>query len=131
MLDHIVINVSDLDCSKKFYSAALAPLNYEMCKEFKEAAGFGVIAGHGKSEDPGGDFWIAKGVPQNPRIHFAFNAANRLIVDEFYKCALAAGGNDNGPPGLRPQYHKNYYAAFILDPDGYNIEAVCHLPESA
>ncbi len=129
MLDHIGINVSDLECSKIFYLATLAPLNYALLKEFEEAAGFGVAAGHSKSKDPGGNFWIAKGVPQSPRIHFAFHASSRSAVDKFYKCALAAGGKDNGPPGLRKHYHKNYYAAFIFDPDGYNIEAVCHLPE--
>lgn len=129
MLDHIGINVSDLECSKTFYLATLAPLNYVLLKEFEEAVGFGVAAGHSKSKDPGGDFWIAKGIPQNPRFHFAFCAGSRSAVDKFYKCALAAGGKDNGPPGLRKHYHKHYYAAFIFDPDGYNIEAVCHLPD--
>ena len=127
MLDHIVINVSDLERSKTFYLAALAPLNYVLIREFEEAVSFG-IAGHVKSKDPGGDFWIVKGVPQSPRIHFAFNAVSRSVVDKFYNCALAAGGKDNGSPGLRKHYHKHYYAAFIFDPDCYNIEAVCHLP---
>ena len=128
MLDHIVINVSDLECSKTFYIATLAPLNYVLIKEFEEAVSFGATAGHGISKDPGGDLWIAKGVPQSPRIHFAFSAVSRSAVEKFYDCALVAGGKDNGPPGIRAHYHKNYYAAFILDPDGYNIEAVCHLP---
>ena len=129
MLDHIVINISDLECSKTFYLATLAPLNYVLIKEFEEAVSFGTTARHGKSKDPGGDFWIAKGVPQSPRIHFAFSAVSRSVVDKFYNCALAAGGEDNGPPGFRKHYHKHYYAAFIFDPDGYNIEAVCHLPD--
>lgn len=129
MLDHIGINVSDLERSKTFYLAALAPLNYVLIQEFEKAVGFGVNTGHNKSKDPGGDIWIAKGVPQSPRVHFAFSADTRSIVDKFYDCALAAGGKDNGSPGLRKHYHKHYYAAFILDPDGYNIEAVCHLPE--
>lgn len=129
MLDHFGINVSDLESSKNFYLATLAPLNYVLLKEYKEAVGFGVNTEYDKSKDPGGDFWIAKGVPQSPRIHFAFSASSRSAVDKFYNCALEAGGKDNGPPGLRKHYHKHYYAAFILDPDGYNIEAVCHLPE--
>jgi len=128
MLDHTGINTSDLGRSKAFYLATLAPLHYVLLKDFKEAAGFGVIAGHGKSRDPGGDFWISKGVPHNPRTHIAFNAVSRSVVDKFYNCALSAGGKDNGSPGLRRSYHEHYYAAFILDPDGYKIEAVCHLP---
>ena len=88
----------------------------------------GVVDGHGKSSDPAGDFWIAEGEPQTPRMHIAFNAASRAIVDAFHKAALAAGGQDNGAPGLRPIYHANYYGAFVRDPDGYNIEAVCHAP---
>ena len=86
-----------------------------------------MVTGHGKSMDPGGDFWISSGIPQTPRTHIAFNAASRKIVENFYKSALSAGGTDNGRPGIRSQYHESYYAAFILDPDGYNIEAVCHL----
>jgi catechol 2,3-dioxygenase-like lactoylglutathione lyase family enzyme len=81
MLDHIVINVSDLERSKIFYLATLAPLNYVLIKEFEEAAGFGVTDGQGKCTDPGGDFWITKGVPQSPRIHYDFRAASRSAVD--------------------------------------------------
>jgi catechol 2,3-dioxygenase-like lactoylglutathione lyase family enzyme len=128
MLDHTGINVSDFERSKAFYRAALASLGYRICKEKGTAAGFGVVDGHGKSSDPAGDFWIAEGEPQTPRMHIAFNAASRAIVDAFHKAALAAGGQDNGAPGLRPIYHANYYGAFVLDPDGYNIEAVCHAP---
>lgn len=127
MLDHTGINVSDLERSKAFYLAALAPLRYRIAKEHPGAAcGFGVPDGFGQSPDPAGDFWIIKGAPQEPRIHLAFTAPSRAEVDAFYRAALAAGGRDNGAPGLRPQYHARYYAAFVLDPDGYNIEAVCH-----
>jgi catechol 2,3-dioxygenase-like lactoylglutathione lyase family enzyme len=131
MLDHTGITVSDFARSKAFYAAALAPLGYRVRKEKDGvAAGFGVADGHGASLgiDPAGDFWIAQGQPSTPRVHIAFNAASRAIVDAFHKAALAAGGSDNGAPGLRPIYHANYYGAFILDPDGYNIEAVCHRP---
>ena len=126
MLDHTGITVSDLQRSKAFYRATLAPLGYVIRKEIPDAAGFGVAEGPGKSTDPAGDFWIAVGAPQVPRLHLAFYAASHAAVDAFHKSALAAGGRDNGPPGLRPQYHATYYGAFILDPDGYNIEAVCH-----
>jgi catechol 2,3-dioxygenase-like lactoylglutathione lyase family enzyme len=127
MLDHTGINVSDLARSRAFYLAALAPLRYRIAKEHAgQACGFGVPDGFGKSPDPAGDFWIIKGMPQEPRIHLAFTAPSRAEVDAFYKAALAAGGRDNGAPGLRPQYHEGYYAAFVLDPDGYNVEAVCH-----
>ena len=128
MLDHIGIDVGDLERSKAFYRAALAPLGYRLVKESERrtAAGFGVMDGAGKSTDPAGDFWIAEGRP-TPSVHVAFNAATRAAVDAFYEAALAAGGRDNGAPGLRPRYHANYYGAFVLDPDGYNIEAVCHI----
>ena len=127
MLDHIMINVSDFRRSREFYQTVLAPLGYEVRKQIATGAGFGVPHGHGKSPDPAGEFWISEGRPQEPRPHIAFNAASRAIVDEFYARALVAGGRDNGPPGVRPQYHANYYGAFVLDPDGYNVEAVCHL----
>ena len=77
---------------------------------------------------PKPDFWIGQGKPNDPPIHIAFRADSRAIVDAFYAAALAAGGRDNGPPGLRPRYHENYYGAFVRDPDGHNIEAVCHDP---
>lgn len=129
MLDHIGIDVSDIDRSRRFYAAALAPLGYIMTKDFGQAAGFGVPDGEKKSSDPGGEFWVAKGDPHPPLVHVAFSAASRAAVDAFHVAALAAGGRDNGAPGLRERYHPDYYAAFILDPDGYNIEAVCHAPE--
>lgn len=131
MLDHIGLAVSDLRRSKLFYRAALAPLGYGPTVEEEDAAGFGVTSGHGRSPDPGGDFWIWQGTPAPPLPHIAFSAGSRRAVDAFFEAALAAGGRDNGAPGLRPHYHAGYYAAFVLDPDGYNIEAVCHAPEPA
>ena len=119
MLDHIGIRVADYERSKQFYTAALAPLGYQLFMEGSSGAGFR------KEMIP--DFWVKQGAVA-PTVHVAFSSPDRATVDAFYKAALAAGGRDNGPPGLRPQYHPNYYGAFILDPDGYNIEAVCHRP---
>ncbi len=121
MLDHMGISVSDYDTAKDFYATALAPLGYELAMEYGDWAGFGV-AGEA-------DFWLIASGAQTPPIHIAFGADNRAIVDAFYEAALAAGGRDNGPPGLREIYHPHYYGAFILDADGNNIEAVCHKPE--
>ena len=117
MLDHVGLQVSDYAKSKKFYQQALAPLGYKLLMEFGEAAGFG--------KDGKPDFWIAKGnAPQS--VHVAFVAPDHAVVDKFHKAALGAGGKDNGKPGLRKEYHPTYYGAFIRDPDGHNIEAVCH-----
>ena len=124
MIDHTGINVSDFQLSRTFYTKALAPLGYSICLELESGAGFG--AGPGARDDPGGDFWISAGEPQIPRVHLAFRAANEEEVNEFYRAALEAGGTDNGAPGERPHYHPGYYAAFVLDPDGHNIEAVFH-----
>jgi catechol 2,3-dioxygenase-like lactoylglutathione lyase family enzyme len=118
MIDHMGLGVTDLVRSKAFYRAALAPLGYAIIMEFEDAVGFGV--------PPKPDFWMGRAVAGIAPIHVAFRADTRALVDAFYKAALAAGGRDNGPPGLRPQYHQNYYGAFVLDPDGNNIEAVCH-----
>jgi catechol 2,3-dioxygenase-like lactoylglutathione lyase family enzyme len=85
------------------------------------------VAGFGEPPKP--DFWIGQGAPNKPPIHIAFQVSRRALVDAFYHAALAAGGRDNGAPGLRPQYHPDYYGAFVLDPDGHNIEAVCHTLE--
>jgi catechol 2,3-dioxygenase-like lactoylglutathione lyase family enzyme len=120
MLDHIIITVSDYSASKAFYEQALAPLEYHVIMEFEEGCGFGVL------EKP--DFWIRQGDKVTPRIHVAFTSRDREAVDTFHAAALAAGGVDHGAPGLRPDYHPNYYGAFVLDPDGHNIEAVCHRP---
>lgn len=125
MIDHTGVAVSDYEKSKNFYTKALAPLEYrllmEIPREYTEGVG---VAGFGVA--PKSDFWINEGSPQKPHVHIAFRAASRKQVDEFYKAALAAGGRDNGAPGPRPHYHANYYGAFVLDPDGHNIEAVYH-----
>jgi catechol 2,3-dioxygenase-like lactoylglutathione lyase family enzyme len=120
MIDHTGVTVSDVKRSTAFYRAALAPLGYVPMMEGDGYAGFGV--------PPKPDFWIGLGKPQAPFVHVAFRAETRTLVDAFYKAATAAGGRDNGAPGLRPHYHANYYGAFVLDPDGHNIEAVCHAP---
>jgi catechol 2,3-dioxygenase-like lactoylglutathione lyase family enzyme len=120
MIDHTGVGVASVARSKAFYSAALAPLGYAVIMEWEQYAGFGV--------PPKPDFWIGESRPNVPPVHVAFRAESRAQVDAFYKAALAAGGRDNGPPGLRPHYHANYYGAFVLDPDGHNIEAVCHAP---
>ena len=119
MIDHVGVQVSDASRSKAFYTAALAPLGYSLLMEWQEHAGFGVA--------PKPDFWIGRGQPNTP-VHVAFRAETRSQVDAFHRAAIAAGGRDNGPPGLRPHYHAHYYGAFVLDPDGHNIEAVCHAP---
>jgi catechol 2,3-dioxygenase-like lactoylglutathione lyase family enzyme len=126
MIDHTGIRSLDLERSVRFYERALAPLGYALSRRIPGAAGFGVPAGPGKSLDPGGDFWVGDAEPHTPRTHVAFSAPSRAAVDAFHAAALAAGGTDNGPPGLRPVYHAGYYAAFVLDPDGYNVEAVFH-----
>jgi catechol 2,3-dioxygenase-like lactoylglutathione lyase family enzyme len=120
MIDHTGLTVSNVAKSKAFYGEALAPLGYGVLMEWEQSAGFGVA--------PKPDFWIGEGQPNVPPIHIAFRAESRAQVDAFYKAAIAAGGKDNGAPGLRPHYHANYYGAFVLDPDGHNVEAVCHAP---
>jgi catechol 2,3-dioxygenase-like lactoylglutathione lyase family enzyme len=127
MLDHIGFPVSDFARSKAFYAQVLAPLGYRLVMEVSLSedgadgyAGFGL-------ERP--QFWIGTGKPLQGRLHVAFAAKTRADVCAFHEAALAAGGSDNGAPGLRPHYHENYYGAFVLDPDGHNIEAVNHLPE--
>jgi catechol 2,3-dioxygenase-like lactoylglutathione lyase family enzyme len=127
MLDHIGFPVSDFVRSKEFYARALAPLGYRLLTEVSLSeggedgyAGFGAERPH---------FWVGTGRPLQSRLHVAFMAKDRAEVRAFYEAALAAGGRDNGAPGLRPHYHENYYGAFVLDPDGHNIEAVNHLPE--
>jgi catechol 2,3-dioxygenase-like lactoylglutathione lyase family enzyme len=119
MLDHVGLMVSDFPKSKSFYERALAPLGYQKLMEFDGAAGFGM--------DGKPDFWISQGKAQQP-LHVAFAASDRKLVDAFHKAATTAGGRDNGAPGLRTQYHPSYYGAFVHDPDGNNIEAVCHRP---
>ena len=128
MIAHIGIIVSDIERSKKFYAAALAPIGYRMIREYgvtparpAASAGFG--------EPPRADLWIYQGDPGKVTTHIAFQVNQRALVDAFYDAALAAGGKDNGKPGPRPQYSANYYGAFVLDPDGYNVEAVCREAE--
>ena len=119
MIDHTGITVSTFEKSKEFYANSLAPLGYQLLREFNTSvAGFGI--------DGNPDFWILQGEVNTPRTHVAFLAQTREMVRAFYSAALAIGGRDNGAPGLRTHYHPNYYAAFILDLDGHNIEAVCH-----
>jgi catechol 2,3-dioxygenase-like lactoylglutathione lyase family enzyme len=117
MIDHIGVQVTDLDASVAFYTRALAPLGYALVMRWEQFAGFGVA---GKP-----DFWIGVGKPTD-KIHVAFRAKGRAEVRAFYDAAMASGGTDNGPPGLRAVYHPNYYGGFVHDPDGHNIEAVCH-----
>ena len=128
MLDHVGIPVADFARSKAFYGKALAPLGYGLVMEVApEATGGTGHAGFGAKGRP--QFWIGAGQAIKGQMHFAFAAKDRAAVRAFYDAALKAGAKDNGPPGLRPHYHPNYYGAFVLDPDGHNIEAVCHLPE--
>ena len=121
MIDHVTANVSDFEAAKGFYQQALAPLGYSVQMEFDGAAGFGT--GEGIS-----DFWIGSS-PERGATHVAFRASDRATVDAFFEAAVAAGAKDNGTPGLRPHYHESYYAAFVHDVDGNNLEAVCHQPE--
>ena len=120
MLDHVGIRVSDFEQSKRFFTEALSPLGYELIMEPSVST-----AGFGRRGKP--DFWIGQGDRGQP-VHIAFAASDRASVDAFHEEALAAGGRNNGGPGLRPKYHPSYYAAFVFDPDGNNIEAVCHEP---
>ncbi len=128
MLDHIGIPVSDYAAAKAFYERALAPLDIAMIMEVTpEETGDGSrAAGFGAQGKP--FFWI--GSEKAGRTHVAFVAPTREVVDAFHRAALAAGGGDNGGPGLRPHYHTDYHGAFVLDPDGHNIEAVCHAPHA-
>jgi catechol 2,3-dioxygenase-like lactoylglutathione lyase family enzyme len=126
MIDHIGIDVSDFARARAFYDAALAPLGATFLAQVPEEFTGGVkVGGYGMDRPT---FWISEGAAQTPAVHIAFAARDRAAVDAFHAAALAAGGTDNGRPGLRPQYHPDYYGAFVLDPDGNNIEAVCHRP---
>jgi len=127
IIDHTGIVASNFEISKAFYSGALSAIGYQLLAEIPASVtGHTDVAGFGEPPKP--DFWVSKGTPNIPSIHIAFRVNSRSLVDAFYKAAIAAGGRDNGAPGLRPHYHPNYYGAFVLDPDGHNIEAVCHEP---
>jgi catechol 2,3-dioxygenase-like lactoylglutathione lyase family enzyme len=128
MIDHAGFAVSDFDRSKAFYTAAFKPLAITLIMEVTaEQTGRDAHAGFGADGKP--FFWIGVGSRTGGPVHIALTARSRAEVDAFYHAALEAGGRANGPPGLRPHYHPDYYGAFVLDPDGNNIEAVCHKPE--
>ena len=127
MIDHIGLAVSNMERSKAFYVDALKPLGIAIVMEVTaEQTGADAHAGFGT--DDKAFFWIGGGAKPKGGTHVAFTAPTRTDVDAFYHAALAAGGRDNGPPGLRPHYHPEYYGAFVLDPDGNNIEAACRQP---
>jgi catechol 2,3-dioxygenase-like lactoylglutathione lyase family enzyme len=126
MIDHITFGVSDFDRSTAFYDAAFAPLGVRRLFDVPDESSDGVrVTGYGDSRPW---FWIAEQDATAGKLHVALRANSRSDVDAFYAAAIAAGGRDNGAPGLRPHYHADYYGAFVMDPDGHNIEAVCHLP---
>jgi len=127
MIDHTGIAVADFEKSKAFYDAAFAPLGVSLLYIVPPEYTGGVKAGGYGRERP--QFWLHEKAENTPGRHYAFTAPNRAAVDAFYAAAIAAGGKDNGAPGLRLHYHANYYGAFVFDPDGNNIEAVCHSPE--
>ncbi len=127
-VDHTSLSVSDFAKAKAFYAAALKPLGITVLMEFPKAVTRTFdTAGLGSNGKP--FFWLADAGKTTPRIHIAFLANSRAEVDAFYRAAIAAGGKDNGPPGLRIMYHPTYYGAFVIDADGHNVEAVCHKPE--
>ena len=121
MIDHLNLPVADYDRSKTFYEAVLAPLGHKLLMEHPISGG-----GFGSGGKP--SFWIKQGEP-TATVHVAFSSNDRASVDAFYEAAIASGAESNGPPGPRTEYHPTYYGAFVFDPDGNNIEAVCHLPE--
>jgi catechol 2,3-dioxygenase-like lactoylglutathione lyase family enzyme len=121
VIDHLTVGVSDLARSRDFYIRALIPLGFSEIREWQD--GVQEIE-FGLEEAP--DFAISSVYQTGAPVHVAFAADRREQVDGFYAAAIAAGGRDNGPPGLRPEYSESYYGAFVLDPDGHNVEAVCH-----
>jgi catechol 2,3-dioxygenase-like lactoylglutathione lyase family enzyme len=129
IIDHFGFGVSDYGRAKTFYARALAPLGITLVMEFgpEQTPGKVWACGFGKGGKP--DFWIGSDGKTSPPMHVAFTAATRAEVRAFYEAAREAGGLDNGAPGLRPQYHPDYYGAFVLDLDGHNVEVVCHRPE--
>lgn len=127
MIDHMGIGAGDFVASRRFYDAILAPLGMGVVMEVtaEESGGYHGV-GYGLAGKP--VFWVSSGGARGTGVHVAFSAASRPQVDAFHEAGLRAGGKDNGPPGLRVHYHPSYYAAFLLDPDGVNVEAVCHAP---
>jgi catechol 2,3-dioxygenase-like lactoylglutathione lyase family enzyme len=123
MIHHIDFTVTDFARSREFYIRALQPLGLTLVIDKWNGR---ELSGFGSSPDP--EFWIRQGPLVTPRLHVAFTASTHAAVDAFYKTALEAGGSEHGAPGLRPRYVENYYAAYVLDPDGHNIEAVCRFP---
>ena len=123
MIDHVGVNVRDYRTSRRFYEEALGPLGYRVVIAFDEYS----ACGFGQEEKP--VFWVAEREPLGTGTHVAFMSPDRATVAAFHAAALEAGGSDNGEPGLREHYHSTYYSAFVLDPDGNNVEAVCHRPE--
>jgi catechol 2,3-dioxygenase-like lactoylglutathione lyase family enzyme len=117
MLDHIAIGVHDLQASRAFFVQALAPLGMRVVFEETKAVGLG------RGQAP--SLWLDAKLINCPPMHLAFTAASRAQVDEFYRQAIAAGAKDNGAPGVREHYHRDYYAAFVISPEGHNVEAVC------
>ncbi|MCG7506994.1 VOC family protein [Mesorhizobium retamae] len=126
MIDHTGISVLDFEAAKAFYDKAMAPLGASLLYMVPEQHTSGAkVGGYGRDRPV---FWLHETKTPAPGRHYAFTARSRADVDAFHKAALAAGGRDNGAPGLRPHYHEHYYAAFVFDPDGNNIEAVSHGP---
>lgn len=123
ILDHLGFSVSDYAQSKAFYDAALKPLGIGLVLEVHGWAGYG--------RDGRPQFWFGRGDSPQQGLHIAFAAENRAQVRAFHEAALAAGAKDNGPPGIREIYHPHYYGAFVIGPDGHNVEAVCHRPEES
>jgi catechol 2,3-dioxygenase-like lactoylglutathione lyase family enzyme len=121
MLDHAGLNVRDIAAARRFYEETLAPLGYTLAVDGGEYLGF-------RSADGELDFWLAQRGEPSAGTHIAFRARDRAAVDAYHRAALAAGGTDNGAPGVRAEYHEQYYGAYVLDPAGNNVEAVCHGP---
>ena len=129
MLDHVGFAVTDAEKSRQFYERALAPLGIGLIMSVTPEQTQSGGTAHGFGSDGKPYFWIGDNERVGEGTHVAFTADSRALVDAFHQAALAAGGTDNGAPGIRAIYHPNYYGAFVLDPDGLNIEAVCHRPE--
>jgi catechol 2,3-dioxygenase-like lactoylglutathione lyase family enzyme len=122
MFDHIGFGVTDYAASKAFFLKSLQPLGMGIVMEGEYGVGIG------PNEKP--ELWLFQSSDQPTPLHLAFTAESRKQVQDFYRAAIEAGGKDNGGPGLRPHYHPNYYGAFVIGPDGHNVEAVCHKPEA-